>query len=336
MYKNLLRNLIIIGVSALVLMTTAQAGTPAWTFAPVAGYPSSVIVNTTGMATIKYTVTNQSHQSHTLQMKPIPGITPLGCTSPLGYQQSCTLSLTVTGSALQGDVRGGPVLCDRGNPLQCYQPSQENRLAIRLTRPPTQQYTVTPSAGANGSISPSTAQVVNSGSTITFTATPDAGYGVNQWLVDGALVQTGGTTYQLTNITSNHTVNVTFDTVTLTPSVSLLALSVNCRPASAFTTTQNAALTGNPRQITIRNTGSISATNVSVSTSGLPSGTSITSNTCSNTLNAGDSCVIMLTPGAVASSDLNNAVCTSGTQPVGGMITITADGGLPAKLMLLY
>ena len=75
-------------------------------------------------------------------------------------------------------------------------------------------YTVTPSAGANGTISPSTAQTVNYGSSLTFTATPSTGYTVNTWSLDGTVVQTGGTTYTLTNITANHTVNVTFTLLT--------------------------------------------------------------------------------------------------------------------------
>jgi hypothetical protein len=193
-------------------------------------------------------------------------------------------------------------------------------------------YTLTPSAGANGSISPATAQVVNYGSATTFTATSEAGYGVDQWLVDGSLVQTGGTTYQMTNVTANHTVEVTFGPVAFASSVSLLVLSVNCLPSSSCTTTKNAALTGNPRQITIQNTGSGSATNVSANISGLPSGTSITSNTCSGTLNGGDSCIITLTPGSVASSNSSSAACTSGTQPVAGTVTVTADGGLSTQV----
>ena len=57
-----------------------------------------------------------------------------------------------------------------------------------------QTFTITPSAGANGTISPSTAQTVNYGSSLTFTATPNTGYVVNSWLLDGTVAQTGGTT----------------------------------------------------------------------------------------------------------------------------------------------
>jgi len=71
-------------------------------------------------------------------------------------------------------------------------------------------YTVTPSAGANGTITPSTVQTVNTGGGTTFTATPNNGYVVDQWLVNNAVLQTGGTSYTATNVTANMTVQVTF------------------------------------------------------------------------------------------------------------------------------
>jgi sugar lactone lactonase YvrE len=70
--------------------------------------------------------------------------------------------------------------------------------------------TVTPSAGANGAIVPGTPQAVSSGSSIGFTATPDSGYAVNQWLLNGTVAQTGGDTFTVTNATPNDTVVVTF------------------------------------------------------------------------------------------------------------------------------
>jgi hypothetical protein len=74
-----------------------------------------------------------------------------------------------------------------------------------------QQFTVTPLAGANGVIFPANPRVVNAGSSLTFSAIPNVGFGVNQWLLDGNVVQNGGTTFQLNNIQANHTVEVTFD-----------------------------------------------------------------------------------------------------------------------------
>ena len=69
---------------------------------------------------------------------------------------------------------------------------------------PSSAYAITPSAGANGTNTPNTVQVVLSGtSSPTFTATPNSQY-VTQWWVDGSLVQTGGTTYTFSNVTANH------------------------------------------------------------------------------------------------------------------------------------
>lgn len=70
-------------------------------------------------------------------MNPIIGINQVisglgNCNNPfsLGYKQSCILTLEVIGRELSGDVSGGPVVCNQGNPLQCYQPSATDGLSI--------------------------------------------------------------------------------------------------------------------------------------------------------------------------------------------------------------
>lgn len=332
-----LRHSLVTVITGMVLINPVQASTPVWTFEPVAGYPTSVSVSPSETATIKYIVTNQSHKLHTLKTKPVQGITASGCVSSLSYHQSCTLTLTIAGNDLKGDVQGGPVLCEQSNPNQCYQPGPTDQLAIRLMQtPPVQQYTVTSSADSNGSISPDGSQTVNAGASLTFTATPASGYGVNQWLVDGTLVQTGGATWQLTNIAANHTVNVTFGTVTLTPSTSTLGLSVNCPAASTSLdcAQKNNALTGVARQITITNHGSADATNVAISSSGLPSDASVSPSSCGTVAANGGTCVITVTPGAIASSNASNVLCTAGVQPEGS-VNVTADGG-PSTSVTTY
>lgn len=327
-----LKNKFLIGLSTFLLMTMLQAQMPVWTFMQIPGYPVSIEINSTDTATIKYTVTNQSHKVHTLVMKPIQGITSSGCTSPLGYHKSCILTLIVHGSALAGDVNGGPSLCEQSNRLECYQPGIPDILAIRLVPTPVQRYAVSPSAGSNGVVYPTSTQIVNAGASLTFTATPSPGYGVDQWLVDGSLVQTGGTTYQLTNITANHTIRATFGAITLTPSVSSLALSVNCPTASVSTSCamKNDALTGQARQITITNTGALPATNVVVNTSALPSDTLVSPSNC-GTIAPSGSCVITVTPGAIASSNASSTLCTSGVEPL-GEITVSGDNGLSTSI----
>jgi len=71
-------------------------------------------------------------------------------------------------------------------------------------------YTVTPTAGTNGTISPPTAQTVTAGSNLSFTATANAGYTTDSWSLDGSVAQTGGTQYTVNNITANHALTVTF------------------------------------------------------------------------------------------------------------------------------
>ncbi|HBD7044714.1 TPA: DUF1566 domain-containing protein [Legionella pneumophila] len=328
--RHFFRNTILTAFFSCLMLSSVQAGTPLWTFVPQT--PTDITVAKGGSAQVVYTVQNQSSKAKTLMMKLIAGISQSApCNLPA--KGSCTLTLNVNGATLQGNVVGGPILCQQGNDLQCYQPSSANILRIRLTeQPPVQQFTVTPSAGANGTISPATPQVVNAGSSLTFTATPNTGFGVNQWLLDGNVVPNGGTTFQLNNIQANHTVEVTFNQTTLSPLTQNLALSI----ASPFPDS-DPALVGNPRIIRIENTGSIPANNVQVSTSGFPAGTSITSNTCTGTLNAGDTCDITITPGGTASPDNSANACTTspGTEPEPTIVTVSADNAPSTNVNVL-
>ncbi len=71
-------------------------------------------------------------------------------------------------------------------------------------------YTITASADANGTISPSGAVSVISGATTTFTVTPNTGYRVSDVLVDGASVG-ALSAYTFTNVTANHTISASFE-----------------------------------------------------------------------------------------------------------------------------
>ena len=61
-------------------------------------------------------------------------------------------------------------------------------------------YSITPSAGVHGSISPSTVQTVTVGAAATFTITPDTGYHIYDVLVDGTSV--GAVLYAIRSPTS--------------------------------------------------------------------------------------------------------------------------------------
>lgn len=101
---------------------------------------------------------------------------------------------------------------------------------------------------------------------------------------------------------------------TLSATPSTLALSVN-------DTILNPALTGNPRQITIKNTGVNEATGLSIAYPTWPGGTPATtaSSTCGATLAAGATCTITVTPGVNPTSS-----CNTGIAPAPDTITVSA------------
>ncbi|MFH0921685.1 MAG: hypothetical protein V1913_15145, partial [Fibrobacterota bacterium] len=79
-------------------------------------------------------------------------------------------------------------------------------------------YTITASAGSGGSISPSGAVTVNSGTSKTYTITPNATYNVASVLVNGTAVAipAAGGTYTFSNVTANQTISASFALKTYT------------------------------------------------------------------------------------------------------------------------
>ena len=129
--RNLI-NKILVGAWAMLAMTWAFAATPLWTYS--APRPATTTVSAGSAATIQYTVTNQSTRTKDLILRATPGLTASPC--HLATKSStCTLTLTVNGSGvpLEG-IHTGPVLCEKGNPLQCYQPSLPNSLNITKSK----------------------------------------------------------------------------------------------------------------------------------------------------------------------------------------------------------
>ncbi|MEW6052162.1 MAG: DUF1566 domain-containing protein [Nitrospirota bacterium] len=74
-------------------------------------------------------------------------------------------------------------------------------------------FTLTATAGAGGSISPSGTVTVNHGASQTYTITPNTGYAIADVKVDGSS-KGAVTTYTFTNVTGHHTITASFATVT--------------------------------------------------------------------------------------------------------------------------
>lgn len=306
----------------------AYAGTPLWTFTPLTA--TSISVASNGTATIQYQVTNQSVKSHSLVMTPITGIiqTTTGtgvCSNPftLPYKgSSCTLSLTVSGSQLTHSISSGPVVCEQGSKLQCYQPSPSNVLNINTG---SNEYTIGGIvSGLSGSVvlqnNGTDNETVNSDGSFTFSTAIANGspYNVTVFAQPSGqtcLVTDGSNVVSNANVTNVGVTCVSNDT-TLSASVSTLGLSVN-------DPTLNAALTGTPRLITITNTGSNAATDVSYSSSpALPSGTTISPANC-GTIPASGTCILTITPGSTPSAASGNTSPTPITLSISGTNTNT-------------
>jgi hypothetical protein len=126
----------ILGSALFFLAFSANTSSPLWTFEPLT--PTTVGVFSNGNAIVKYKVTNQSKRSHILALTPTTGINQLVefgyCSTPfvLGSKDSCTLALEISGSGLRSNILGGPIVCQQGSALQCYQPSAANSLNISI------------------------------------------------------------------------------------------------------------------------------------------------------------------------------------------------------------
>ena len=71
-------------------------------------------------------------------------------------------------------------------------------------------YTITATAGANGTITPEGDTTVLHGASVTYVITPDQYYTIDQVIVDGNVLPTPVHTYTFSNVTADHTIEVTF------------------------------------------------------------------------------------------------------------------------------
>ena len=95
---------------------------------------------------------------------------------------------------------------------------------------PVTGYTITATAGANGSITPSGSVGVAAGGSQTFTISPSSGYVIDTLKVDGLEV-TATTSYTFSDVKANHTIEVTFKQESQTPDVT--APSITTQPGNA-------------------------------------------------------------------------------------------------------
>lgn len=132
-------------------------------------------------------------------------ISPSG-TITAGYGSSCSFSITPAAGYHVSDVRvdGSSV-----GPVQSYTFSgiAANHTISASFAP--NSYSISASAGANGTISPSGTVAVSHGGQQTFTISANAGYQISSVTVDGSSVG-AVSSYTFSNVTSNHSISATF------------------------------------------------------------------------------------------------------------------------------
>ena len=214
-------------------VTVNSGGSQTFSFTPATGYQvSSVVVDGTTVTTASsYTFSNVTG-SHTISVTFAPTVNTYTITASAGANGTISPSGAVT-------VNSGGSQTFSFSPATGYKVSNivvDNATVttassytfsnvtgshtISVTFAPI-TYTITASAGSNGTISPSSAVTVNSGGSQTFSFTPATGYQVSSIAVDGTTVTTASS-YSFSNVTANHTISVSFapttKTYTITPS----------------------------------------------------------------------------------------------------------------------
>jgi len=135
--------------SILMLSSSLYASGPKFSIIPTAGSITSILLPSNFTETVSYQVTNKTKLTRTLTMVPMTGVSQTVngsvCGNPftLSPQQSCTLSLMITGSQVPASgIKGGPVICktkgpndNNPDPFLCSQPNQANILDISVTTP---------------------------------------------------------------------------------------------------------------------------------------------------------------------------------------------------------
>ena len=109
-------------------------------------------------------------------------------------------------------------------------PAEEVSVKAIYEAVPVTEYTITATAGANGTISPNGAVRVTAGGSQTFTISPSSGYVIDSLKVDGLEV-TAATNYTFSDINANHTIEAAFKQESQTPVVTVP--SITTQPGNA-------------------------------------------------------------------------------------------------------
>lgn len=111
----------------------AHAGVTPWNFTPLT--VTTITVQSYTTAVVQYSITNKVNRTVSFEYIETPTTnlnSGLGlCTNPfvLGPNQSCVLSLTVSGAETAGTKNLGPIVCAQHSNM-CYKPALADQLIV--------------------------------------------------------------------------------------------------------------------------------------------------------------------------------------------------------------
>lgn len=204
-------------ISPLGITTVKKGSNVSYTMSPAAGYIiANVLVDGVSVGAISSYTFSNVQTDHTISVtfrKPVitasagtgGSISPSGAvTVNAGSNQAFTMTPSSGYSVANVIVDGVSVGAVSSYTFTNVQ--ADHTIAVSFTNIP---LTITASAGANGSISPSGSVSVAYGGNQTFTMPPATGYHVADVLVDGISVG-AVSSYNFSNVIANHTIAVTF------------------------------------------------------------------------------------------------------------------------------
>lgn len=348
MQNNTQRTLIIKRMLVLLwaglMITSACAGTPLWTFEPLT--PTTIAVPANGAAVVQYRVTNQSSRPHTLTMQPLQGITQITtglgvCKNPFVLQSknACVLSLQINGSQLSTPIIDGPVVCQQNSTFQCYRPSITNILHITQASPIVSAVIAVTGSPLTLTVNGSTGQLTITNTSLELAATNIAS-NFTATALNGKVTETGNTcasvppggSCTLTYTPGNTIVPQTNFTIQGT-NTNVLTAAIAIQSGSTLTTINPSSGTASGGTgVTLTGTGLLGATavtfgGISATSINIVNSTTITAVTPAHAIGAVD--VVIDTP--VGGATLVNGytyLTTAVGQPSGGGIIACLNGGL--------
>ena len=136
-------------------------------------------------------------------------ISPAGSTAVL-QGQALTLDITPDSGYRLLAITDNGVNVGNTSPYTITNISQDHTVVATFQR----TFTITATAGPNGTISPIGVVIVDSGSSRNFSITGDLGFRVSDVLIDGTSIG-AVTSYTFLNVSADHTISVTFEAAAL-------------------------------------------------------------------------------------------------------------------------